>query len=81
MTVDSKAKGKDKALSGAQLTGENARLLLVTISKCIPELHKTHLSEYFKAIADDRNPRLVECCLQALGSLVKSESSLAPSEK
>ena len=80
-SVEPKGKGKGKGLSGAQLMGENARLLLVTISKFVPEMHKTHLSEYVKAIADDKSPRLVECCLQALASLVKSEPSLAPSDK
>ena len=79
--IEPKKKGKGKQLSGALLAGENARHLLVMISKCIPEMFRPHLSEFVKAIADEKSPRLVECSLQALSALVKNEPSLAPGDK
>lgn len=70
-------KGGGKATQAAT----NAQILLSFTSKHCPVLYKTHISELTKAIADEKNPRLVETCLQALSSMAKLDSRVAPSDK
>ncbi|KAF8675027.1 Cohesin-associated protein pds5 [Rhizoctonia solani] len=38
-------------------------------------------SELIKALADEKHPRLVQCCTQALAAVVRTDNSLAPTEK
>jgi sister-chromatid-cohesion protein PDS5 len=70
-------KGGGKATQAAT----NAQILLSFTSKHCPVLYKTHISELTKAIADEKNPRLVETCLQALSSMAKLDGRVAPSDK
>jgi sister chromatid cohesion protein PDS5 len=69
------------AESSAQLAANNAQILLTYISKHCPRLYTPHIAELTKAIADEKNPRLVEVCLQALSSASRWDSKLAPSDK
>ncbi|QRW23437.1 sister chromatid cohesion protein [Rhizoctonia solani] len=38
-------------------------------------------NELIKALADEKHPRLVQCCTQALAAVVRTDNSLAPTEK
>jgi len=51
------------------------------ISKHQPALYKLHVGELAKAIADERNVKLVEVSLQALAATVQWDPKLAPTEK
>jgi sister-chromatid-cohesion protein PDS5 len=74
-------KGDGSATSQAHLAANNAQILLSFTSKHCPALYKPHIGELTKAIADEKNPRLVEICLQALSSAVKWDSQLASNDK
>jgi sister chromatid cohesion protein PDS5 len=74
-------KGDNDSTSQASLSANNSQILLSFVSKHCPALYKTHIGELTKAIADEKNPRLVEVCLQALSSVVKWDDKLAPSDK
>lgn len=58
-----------------------AQTWLTCISKNHPALYQQHIGELSKAIADERNPSLVEVCLQALSAAAQSDKKLAPSDK
>lgn len=73
--------GDGHGTSQAQLSANNAEAVLVYISKHCPALYKPHVPELTKAIADEKNPRLVEVCLQALAAVVKWDEKLAPTDK
>ena len=73
--------GDGYGTSQAQLSANNAQVLLTAVSKHRPALYKPHLGELTKAIADEKNPRLVEVCLQALAAVAKWDEKLAPSDK
>jgi sister chromatid cohesion protein PDS5 len=74
-------KGGNDSTGPASLPAHNSQILLSFVSKHCPVLYKTHVGELTKAIADEKNPRLVEVCLQALSSVVQSDDKLAPSDK
>jgi hypothetical protein len=74
-------KGGDDASSQAQSTAHNAQMLLTYISKHCPAMHKSHISELTKGIANERRPTLVEVSLQALSAVVRWDDKLAPSDK
>lgn len=65
----------------AQRTALAAQLWMTYVSKHCPALYKSHIGEMTKAIADERNTRLVEVCLQALAVAAKWDPKLAPSDK
>jgi sister chromatid cohesion protein PDS5 len=60
---------------------DNARRLLVYISKNCPLLYSPHGAELAKALANDRQPELVETALQALATLARADPEKAPSDK
>jgi sister chromatid cohesion protein PDS5 len=66
---------------GGSVSAQNAQLLLGFVSKHCPALYKSHVGELTKAIADEKNPTLVEVCLQAFSALVKWDDKLAPNDK
>ncbi|KAH8116096.1 armadillo-type protein [Phellopilus nigrolimitatus] len=70
-----------KSTSLAQVMADNAQTLLTTMSKSCPAVYRSHISEFTKAIADEKNPRLVEVCLQALAAVCKNEPGITPSDK
>ncbi|KAI5121999.1 hypothetical protein M0805_001831 [Coniferiporia weirii] len=72
---------KGKGTSQIQVNANNAEALLVMMSKHCPSVHRAHVSEFSKAIADEKNPRLVEVCLQALASVCRSEPGITQSDK
>ncbi|THH06894.1 hypothetical protein EW145_g3765 [Phellinidium pouzarii] len=74
-------KGKGKGTSQAQIVAKNAEILLTTMSKNCPALHRAHVSEFVKAIADEKNPHLVEVCLRALAAVCRSEPAITPNDK
>ncbi|KAF8271886.1 armadillo-type protein [Lactarius quietus] len=65
----------------AQVLANNAQAILTSISKHCPVIYRAHLGELTKAIADERNPRLVGVCLQALAALARWDKSFVPSDK
>ncbi|KAI0646530.1 armadillo-type protein [Trametes meyenii] len=65
----------------AQHAAHAAQLWLTYISKHCPALYKAHVGEFSKAIADERNARLVESCLQALAAAAAWDPKLAPTDK
>jgi sister chromatid cohesion protein PDS5 len=67
--------------SHAQLSANNAQAILTSISKYCPIIYKAHVGELNKAIADEKNPRLVGVCLQALASLAKWDDGLVLADK
>ncbi|PCH44760.1 hypothetical protein WOLCODRAFT_78395 [Wolfiporia cocos MD-104 SS10] len=73
--------GDGTSSNTADLTSHNARLWLKYISKHCPALFKLHIGELTKSIADERNTRLVEICLQALAAVAGWDSQLAPTDK
>lgn len=74
-------KGGDGMAKLGSVSAQNAQLLLGFVSKHCPALYKPHVGELTKAIADEKNPSLVEVCLQALSAVVKWDDKLAPSDK
>jgi sister-chromatid-cohesion protein PDS5 len=73
--------GDGYGTSQAQLLANNAHAILTSISKHCPVIYKAHLGELTKAIADERNPRLVGVCLQALSALARWDKSFVPGDK
>ena len=67
--------------SQAQLSANNAEAVLTFVSKHCPALYKPHIGELTKAIADEKNSRLVEVCLQALAAVARWDAKLMPSDK
>lgn len=65
----------------AQKMALAAQQWMTYVSKHCPSLYKAHLGEISKAIADDRNARLVEVCLHALAAVAMWDRKLAPSDK
>src|SRR5580692_8761201 len=55
--------------SQAQLLANNAQVILTSISKHCPIIYKAHVGALIKAIADEKNTRLVGVCTQALAAL------------
>lgn len=60
---------------------KHAQTLLTYISKHCPSLYRPHTSELTKAIADDKNARLVEAGMQALAAVSQSDEALAVNDK
>ncbi|KAG1732950.1 armadillo-type protein [Suillus lakei] len=60
---------------------KHAQTLLTYISKHCPALYKPHISELTKAIADEKNARLVEVGMQALAAVSRSDEALAVNDK
>ena len=73
--------GDGYSTTQAQLLANNAHAILTSISKHCPVIYKAHLGELTKAIADERNPRIVGVCLQALAALARWDKSLVPGDK
>lgn len=73
--------GNKRASSRDEEIAENAKTLLTRISKHCPSLYKTHIAELTKAIADDKDARLLEVALQALASVLKWDTTLAPNDR
>jgi sister chromatid cohesion protein PDS5 len=73
--------GDDDPASAASTTARHARILLTFTSKHCPALYKLHVGELAKAIADSKNPVLVEVGLQALSALAKWDPKLTPADK
>ncbi|KAI0698060.1 armadillo-type protein [Cerioporus squamosus] len=65
----------------AQQTAHAAQVWMTYISKHCPAIYKAHIGEFSKAIADERNARLVEVCLHAMAAAAMSDAKLAPSDK
>lgn len=72
---------KPSSSANASLTTQRVRQLLTYISKHCPALYKAHVSELTKAIADEKNPVLVEVGMQALAAVVRTDESLAAFDK
>jgi sister-chromatid-cohesion protein PDS5 len=60
---------------------KHAQTLLTYISKHCPALYTPHISELTKAIADEKNLRLVEVGMQALAAVSRSDEALAINDK
>ncbi|RPD56961.1 hypothetical protein L226DRAFT_491089 [Lentinus tigrinus ALCF2SS1-7] len=75
------AAGNSEPEGRAQQTAHAAQLWMTYISKHCPAMYKAHIGEFSKAIADERNVRLVEVCLQAMAAAAMSDPKLAPSDK
>ncbi|KAF8605742.1 cohesin-associated protein Pds5 [Ceratobasidium sp. AG-I] len=65
----------------AEVIADRAQAVLECISKNHPAVYKPHVGELIKALADEKHPKLVQCCAQALASVVRFDGSLAPTEK
>lgn len=73
--------GDGHGTSQSQLSANNAQTVLTFISHHCPSLYKPHVTELVKAIADEKNSRLVEVALQALSALTQWDKSLIPTDK
>lgn len=73
--------GRSNSTSQVQVVANLAQTLLTTMSKHCPSVYRPHVGELIKAIADEKNPRLVEVCLQALAAVCKHEPSSTPTDK
>lgn len=58
-----------------------AQKILTYTSKNCPALYQAHVGELAKAIADEKNPALVEVSLQALAAVAQLDDKLAPHDK
>jgi sister chromatid cohesion protein PDS5 len=67
--------------SQAQLSAKNAHAILTYVSRHCPSLHKLHVTELVKAIADEKKPKLVDVFLHALSSLAQWDKALVPTDK
>jgi sister-chromatid-cohesion protein PDS5 len=67
--------------SQTQLLANNAEIILTSISKHCPILYKAHVGALTKAIADEKNARLIRVCLQALAALAKCDGEFLPGDK
>ncbi|OBZ77502.1 Sister chromatid cohesion protein pds5 [Grifola frondosa] len=76
---DSASDGLGNSL--AQASAHNAQIWMSYVSKHCPAIHKSHIGEFSKAIADDKNTQLVEVCLQALAAVAMWDNRLTPSDK
>jgi sister-chromatid-cohesion protein PDS5 len=74
-------KGDGTKKNQAQSSAHHAQTILTYMSKHCPALYKPHVGELAKAIADEKNPTLVEVSLQALAAVVKWDDKLAPHDK
>ncbi|EIW55568.1 uncharacterized protein TRAVEDRAFT_73422 [Trametes versicolor FP-101664 SS1] len=81
MFVGSTGAGSSEPEGRAQHAAHSAQLWLTHISKHCPALYKAHIGEFSKAIADERNARLVEACLHALAAAAAWDEKLAPTDK
>ncbi|OSD08806.1 hypothetical protein PYCCODRAFT_1380708 [Trametes coccinea BRFM310] len=73
--------GSSEPEGRAQHAAYAAQLWLTYVSKHCPALYKAHIGEFSKAIADEKNARLVEVCLHALASAAAWDAKLAPADK
>lgn len=73
--------GDGYGTSQAQLLANNAQTILTSISKHCPIIYKAHVGALTKAIAEEKNARLVGVCLQALSALAKCDNELVPGDK
>jgi sister-chromatid-cohesion protein PDS5 len=59
-----------------------ALLVLGAAARHCPAIYKPHVPELAKALAaDERSPRVVEVCLQALAAVARWDAGLVPSDK
>ncbi|CAE6450661.1 unnamed protein product, partial [Rhizoctonia solani] len=65
----------------AEIIADRAQSVLECMSKFNPTVYSPHVAELIKALADEKHPRLVQCCTQALAAVVRTDNSLAPTEK
>ncbi|CAE6417041.1 unnamed protein product [Rhizoctonia solani] len=65
----------------AEIIADRAQSVLECMSKFNPAVYAPHVAELVKALADEKHPRLVQYCTQALAAIVSLDSSLAPTEK
>ncbi|QRV81905.1 sister chromatid cohesion protein [Ceratobasidium sp. AG-Ba] len=65
----------------AEIIADRAQDLLECISKYHPAVYKPHVGELIKALADEKHPKLMQYCAQALAAVVRLDGSLAPTEK
>ncbi|KAG8727483.1 hypothetical protein FRC12_022466, partial [Ceratobasidium sp. 428] len=65
----------------AEIIADRAQSLLECISKFHPAVYKPHVGELIKALADEKHPKLMQYCAQALASVVRLDGTLAPTEK
>ena len=73
--------GDGYGTSQAQHLANNAQTILTLISKHCPILYKAHTGALTKAIADEKNVRLIGVCLQALAALAKCDGDLLHVDK
>jgi hypothetical protein len=65
----------------AQTFADKLSIIFATISKCCPPILKPHVHEFYKALNDTQNPRLVEVALQAMASVARADKSVKPSDR
>jgi len=73
--------GDGYGTSQAQILANSAQMILTSISKHCPILYNAHVGALTKAIADEKNVRLIRVCLQALAALAKCDGELLPEDK
>jgi sister-chromatid-cohesion protein PDS5 len=73
--------GDGYGTSQAQILANNAQMILTSISKHCPILYNAHVGALTKAIADEKNMRLIRACLQALAALAKCDGELLLGDK
>ncbi|KII91267.1 hypothetical protein PLICRDRAFT_105332 [Plicaturopsis crispa FD-325 SS-3] len=69
--------GNGAKTGNSEQLADHAQTLLDFASKHCPALYKSHIGELGKAIADEKNSRLVGVALQALSAVVRYDDSLA----
>ncbi|TBU45152.1 armadillo-type protein [Dichomitus squalens] len=75
------AAGGSEPEGRTQQAAHAAQVWMTFVSKHCPALYKAHIGEISKAIADERNTRLVEVCLHALAATAMWDPKSAPSDK
>ncbi|CAE6488948.1 unnamed protein product [Rhizoctonia solani] len=73
--------GDEGSQPHAEMIADRAQSVLECMSKFNPAVYSPHVAELIKALADEKHPRLVQYCTQALAAVVRLDSSLAPTEK
>ena len=73
--------GDGYGTSQAQILANSAQMILTSISKHCPILYNAHVGALTKAIADEKNVRLIRVCLQALAALAKCDGEPLPEDK
>ena len=75
------AAGGSEPEGRTQQAAHAAQMWMTFVAKHCPALYKAHIGEISKAVADEKNTRLVEVCLHGLAAAARWDPKSAPTDK